>query len=92
VTFQTYSPASIRELVSAGLGVALLAGSVARAAGPPVETHPLESTIAHPPIAVITAAREQLPPAPREFVSYLLRGLPSDATASPGEHAERLDA
>src|SRR6266571_4084183 len=53
VQFETYSPASIRELVSAGLGVALLAGSNARAPGPPVQVHELERPPSHPPIGVI---------------------------------------
>ncbi|MGD0924079.1 MAG: hypothetical protein ABR926_02665 [Streptosporangiaceae bacterium] len=34
MAFETHSPASICELVGAGLGVALLAGSSAGAAGP----------------------------------------------------------
>src|SRR5882672_10196800 len=41
IPFETHSPASICELVAAGLGVALLAGSSARAAGQAIDVHPL---------------------------------------------------
>jgi LysR family transcriptional activator of glutamate synthase operon len=45
--------ASIRELVNAGLGVALVAQSVADAPGPPVGVHQPQPAEAHPPIALI---------------------------------------
>lgn len=71
VDFQTHGPASIRELVAAGLGVALLAGSVARGPGPPLETLALERPISHPPIAVITPADRSPSAAASEFVTCL---------------------
>lgn len=71
VDFQTHGPASIRELVAAGLGVALLAGSVARARGPLVETLTLDPPVAHPPIAVITPADRSPSAAASEFVACL---------------------
>jgi LysR family transcriptional activator of glutamate synthase operon len=55
VPFETHSPASIRELVAAGLGVALLAESAARAVGPAVRVHVLDPSPEHPPIGVILA-------------------------------------
>ncbi|PZS28106.1 MAG: LysR family transcriptional regulator [Pseudonocardiales bacterium] len=76
IEFETYSPASIRELVSAGLGVALLAGSAVRAPGPPVDTHPLTTAPRHPAINVITLSSRKLAPAPRAFHTYLRRSLP----------------
>jgi LysR family transcriptional regulator, transcription activator of glutamate synthase operon len=53
IQFETYSPASIRELVAAGLGVALLAASNARGQGPRVQVHPLVRPPAHPPVGLI---------------------------------------
>lgn len=82
VDFNTYSPASIRGLVAAGLGVALLAASVAHTPGPPVDTYVLEPAFAHPPIAIITAARHQLSPAARELLPYLRRAAPPSGAAT----------
>ncbi|PYC68108.1 LysR family transcriptional regulator [Micromonospora arborensis] len=53
VPFETHGPASIRELVSAGLGVALLARTAAVAAGPPVAVQPADRAPAHPQIGLI---------------------------------------
>ena len=53
VRFETHSPGSIRELVNAGLGVALVAQSVADAPGPPVGVHQPQPAEAHPSIALI---------------------------------------
>lgn len=72
IEFETYSPTSIRALTAAGLGVALLAASEARAPGPAIEIYPLASPPQHPPISVITLRGTTLPPAPRAFRRYLL--------------------
>jgi LysR family transcriptional activator of glutamate synthase operon len=53
VAFETHSPASIRELVGAGLGVALLAASATTAEGPPIAVRPVRPAPAHPPIGLI---------------------------------------
>ena len=53
IAFETHSPASICELVGAGLGVALLAGSSAGAAGQGIDVHPLRPPLAHPPIGLV---------------------------------------
>lgn len=53
VQFETHSAASIRQLVGAGLGVALLARSAVDAAGPPVAVVQLDPAPAHPPIGLI---------------------------------------
>ncbi len=71
IEFETYSPTSIRELVAAGLGVALLAVSTLRAPGPPVEAVALRSPPRHPPISVVTLRGSTLAPAPRAFRGYL---------------------
>lgn len=52
IPFETDTPAGVRALVVAGLGVALLARSAARAPGPPVAVHDLPS-VGHQPIGVI---------------------------------------
>lgn len=49
VQFETNSPIGVRELIAAGLGVALLAYSAAPAPGPPVTVRELASPPAHPP-------------------------------------------
>jgi LysR family transcriptional regulator, transcription activator of glutamate synthase operon len=53
VQFETQSPASVRALVAAGLGVALLARSAAEPPGPEVAVRPLRHPPAHPPIGLI---------------------------------------
>ncbi len=53
VQFEASSPASIRELVSAGLGVALLARSAAERPGAPIAVCPLDPSPPHPPIGLI---------------------------------------
>lgn len=78
VDFETHSPASIRELVSAGLGVALLADSAARAPGAPVEIHRVEPEPPYPPIALIRRRGHTLGPAARAFA----RDLAETMTAS----------
>jgi LysR family transcriptional activator of glutamate synthase operon len=89
IEFETFSPASIRELVAAGLGVALLAASSARAPGPPIEVCELASPPSHPPISVITLRGVTLPPAPNAFHAELraLRdGNGQGVAASTGLH------
>lgn len=67
IEFETHGPGSIRELVSAGLGVALLAESAARAAGPRVDMHELHPAPAHPPIGLIRRRERSQLPAARAF-------------------------
>ena len=75
IEFETYSPASIRELVSAGLGVALVAGSAARTPGPPVEVYPL-SHLSHPAIGLLVLGERPLTPAAAAFRDFLTDSLP----------------
>jgi LysR family transcriptional activator of glutamate synthase operon len=63
VRFETHTPDSIRALVSAGLGVAVLARSVAGGLGPPVSVHELEPEAVHPPIGLIHHRDHRLSPA-----------------------------
>jgi LysR family transcriptional regulator, transcription activator of glutamate synthase operon len=76
IEFETYSPASIRELVAAGLGVALVAASAAHAPGPPVEIYPV-SHLTHPAIGLIVLDDRPLTPAAGAFRDFLARTLPT---------------
>ena len=71
VEFETYSPASIRELVSAGLGVALLARSAAEGPGPVIGVCELARAPGHPAIGLIRARGRPLTPAARAFAGHL---------------------
>ena len=71
VEFETYSPASIRDLVSAGLGVALLARSAAEGPGPAIGICELARAPEHPPIGLIQARERPLTPAARAFAGHL---------------------
>ncbi|NNM45237.1 LysR family transcriptional regulator [Knoellia koreensis] len=71
VEFETHSPASIRQLVSAGLGSALIAASATRLPGEAVTVHHLGDLPEHPPIAVVTAPQRHNAAAHR-FATELL--------------------
>lgn len=53
IPFQASTPTGVRELVAAGLGIALLAESAALSPGPPVDVHHLKPAPRHPPIGSI---------------------------------------
>jgi len=74
IPFQTHSPASIRELVAAGLGVALLAGSAAHGPGPAVTARPLRPRVTHPPVGLIWSRHRPLSPAARAWQQQLAAG------------------
>ncbi len=63
VPFETTSVSRIRELVSVGLGVALLARSVATAPGRPVTVHSIHPKPLHRVIGLIHHRDRPLPPA-----------------------------
>jgi LysR family transcriptional regulator, transcription activator of glutamate synthase operon len=71
VEFETYSPASIRDLVSAGLGVALLARSAAEGPGPAIGVCELARAPEHPSIGLISVRGRPLTPAARAFAGHL---------------------
>jgi DNA-binding transcriptional LysR family regulator len=73
IEFETYSPASIRDLVSAGLGVALLARSAAEGLGPAIGVCELARAPEHPSIGLIRARGRPLTPAARAFADHLAR-------------------
>ncbi len=72
VQFETHSAAGIRDLVAAGLGVALVAASATRRPGPPVALRHPEPPVAHPPIGVIHHRDRRLPPAARACRAHLV--------------------
>jgi DNA-binding transcriptional LysR family regulator len=88
IPFETHSPASICELVAAGLGVALLAGSSARAAGQAIDVHPLRPALAHPPIGLVQRREHPPGPAARAWAGHLVQasrhGRPVGLPPSPG--------
>ena len=76
IELETHSPASIRELVAAGLGVALLAESSARAIGPEVQVHRLQPAPPHPPIGLVLLPGRTPGPATRAFQQHLGQTYP----------------
>ncbi len=85
IAFETHSPASICELVGAGLGVALLAGSSAGAAGQGIDVHRLHPPLAHPPIGLVRLRERPAVPAARAWAEHLVRAcgrVPSVGLAS----------
>jgi LysR family transcriptional activator of glutamate synthase operon len=87
IEFETYSPASIRELVAAGLGVALLARSAAERPGPAVGVCELARPPEHPPIGLIRARGRPLLPAARAFWDHLA-ATAGGAGGGPGRAAD----
>jgi DNA-binding transcriptional LysR family regulator len=63
---------AVRDLVSAGVGVALLARSAVLRPGPPIAVHAPHPPIPHPPIAVIHRRGRPLSPAARACRRHLL--------------------
>jgi LysR family transcriptional activator of glutamate synthase operon len=72
VQFETSSPAGIRELVSAGLGVALIARSAAERDGPPIQISRLDPSPGHPPIGLIQRRDHRLTAAARACRRHLI--------------------
>nr|WP_279671966.1 LysR family transcriptional regulator [Flexivirga meconopsidis] len=73
VVFEAASPGGIRDAVSAGLGVALVARSATQHDGRPVRVHRVPGMPAHPPIGVFWRARS-VSAAARRFVEQVMQG------------------
>lgn len=73
IPFEASTPAGVRELVAAGLGVALLARSTASAAGPPITVAALDPEPAHPPIGLIRRSDRPLAPAAEACWQQMVR-------------------
>jgi len=71
IQFEAPDPVSIRQLVAAGLGVALLAESAALADGPAITVHRLTPPPKHPPIGLIRVRDRAVHPAARAWQQHL---------------------
>lgn len=90
IDFEADKPASVREFVAAGLGVALLAESVACGPGPLVDVHRLADAPPHPPIGCILARERGASPAVKAFLAQLAmprsqETVAADKLSSPGK-------
>jgi LysR family transcriptional activator of glutamate synthase operon len=77
IPFETHSAMAIRDLVSAGVGVALLARSAVLRPGPPITVQAPHPAIPHPPIALIHRRGRPLSPAARACRRHLLEQAPA---------------
>lgn len=75
IVFETHSPVSIREMVSNGVGIALVAESIATAPGHPVSVFHLDGLPAHPPICAYSPVTPTNPAAAR-FTAELVTQPP----------------
>jgi DNA-binding transcriptional LysR family regulator len=73
VRYETTILPQLRELVGHGLGVALVARSVAEAPGPPVSVHPVLPEPLDRPVGLLHHAERPLSPATRRCRDLLLR-------------------
>lgn len=80
IPFEAPDPRSIRALVAAGLGVALLAESAALGPGPDVAVHRLRPEPSHPPIGLIRRRERRPTPVQRAWQRHVLA-----ARTSPGD-------
>lgn len=76
IQFEAPDPLSIRDLVAAGLGVALLASSAALADGPTVSVHRLDPAPKHPPIGLIRIRERTVNAAVRAWQQHLEHSYP----------------
>lgn len=85
VPFEDVNLTRIRDLVAHGLGVALLARSVADAPGPPVVTHPLLPTGLRRRVGLLHHRHRPLPAAARACRTFLINRPvpPPSATSRP---------
>ncbi|WP_212995594.1 LysR family transcriptional regulator [Winogradskya consettensis] len=83
VPFEASGPGEIRALVSAGLGVAVMAGSTARSPGPPVRIVPLDPAPAHPAIGLVSRRDQRPSPAASAFRRHLISRCPEPLIRLP---------
>jgi len=73
VPFEAASPSSVRDLVSAGLGIALLPATAAHSYGAPVDVHEVQMLLNHPPFGVIHRRELALTPASQVLRDHLIK-------------------
>ncbi|MCD2196552.1 LysR family transcriptional regulator [Actinomycetospora endophytica] len=73
VRFEAATPAGVRALVAAGLGVALLAASAAGTPGPPVDAHEVSPPTSHPPFGILRPADRSPSPAAEALYRHVVR-------------------
>jgi LysR family transcriptional regulator, transcription activator of glutamate synthase operon len=78
VRFEAATPAGVRALVAAGLGVALLAASAAEGPGPAVDTHEVSPPTAHPPFGILRPAGRPPSPAADALFRHVVRAAGRD--------------
>jgi LysR family transcriptional activator of glutamate synthase operon len=83
VQFEAHSPTSIRDLVAAGLGVAVLARSAADGPGAPISVRSLHPAVAHPPIGLIHHRHHRLTIAAQACRRHIIE-MTAKAAAGPG--------
>lgn len=76
VPFEADSPQRLRDLVGAGLGVAVVARSTAVGPGTPVAVHELVPAPPHPPIGLVRRRHRPLSPAARALHRHLHASSP----------------
>ncbi len=79
VEFEVSSPARIRDLVAAGLGVGLLARSMALAPGATIDVHELRRPPPHPAIGLIALHKPELAAPAKAFWNHLAGTVASGA-------------
>lgn len=84
VPYESTSVQQIRELVSHGLGVALLARSVATAPGRPVTTHPVAPTPINRPVGLLHLRDRPLAPAAAHCRVFLISWPLGDSVTLAG--------
>lgn len=75
VHFEAPAPDSVRGMVAAGLGVALMAASAVEGPGPPVDVHAITPAVAHPPFGILRRADVPPGPAADAFHRHVLQTL-----------------
>lgn len=83
VDFETHSPASIRDLVGAGLGSAVLAKSAATGPGAPIKVHRLADLPQHPPICVFSIHDRATEPTQRLIAELISAANPPPMAPHP---------
>lgn len=92
IEFEASGPTGMRNLVSAGLGVAICARSVAELPGPPVHVLALNPPPKHPPLGLIRLRIPSLEPAANSLWEHLAEtaaSMPAQTRTGVGHRSAR---